>query len=783
MSKSKHSASKSIPAPAAPGAARKTLGIVLAVAAVTALAGAVYYWVGRTDSAAAASMPASNMQTAKPEFVGAETCAGCHSTEAKDWRGSQHAKAMQHATDETVLGDFNDARFEYYGVRSTFFRRDNRYYVTTDGPDGKLADFEIRYVFGIEPLQQYLIEFPDGRLQALSIAWDTRTKDKGGQRWYHLYPKQNITASDPLHWTKRDQNWNWMCADCHSTKLERNFDLATNTYNTSFTEMNVACEACHGPGAKHVDWAKAGADKSTAGYGLVVALDERKEAFWLPDAATGNAVRNTPLASRRELGVCAQCHSRRAPFAAGMDHRGGLLDSHDIALLTDTLYHPDGQQRDEVYNTGSFMQSKMYAKGVTCSDCHNPHTGKLKADGNAVCAQCHQPAKYDAPVHTQHAAGSTGAQCTSCHMPTEIYMGVDARHDHSFRIPRPDQSMALGTPNACTACHADKDAVWAAAAINQHHGSKRKGYQSFGPAFHAASQNQPGAAEGLQNILKDPVAPAIARASAVARLRPLLTAASLPTIEAAAGDADAMVRAAAMDAVLAAPPQERVRIAAGLIDDPSRIVRIKAARALAIAPDAGMAAPMRARVDKIFAEYVASQEANADRPESHINLGLFYAERRDPLKAETAYRNAMHITPDYVPAYVNLADLYRMYGRENEAETALNDGLRQAPGNADLSHALGLVRIRQSRMGDALPLLAQAALSAPDNPRYTYIHAIALHDSGHGAQAIAALEKALSRFPRNAEILAALVEYTRETGDQRKSSAYEARLHAIQSGR
>jgi Tfp pilus assembly protein PilF len=263
----------------------------------------------------------------------------------------------------------------------------------------------------------------------------------------------------------------------------------------------------------------------------------------------------------------------------------------------------------------------------------------------------------------------------------------------------------------------------------------------------------------------------------------LLTAATLPAIEAAAEDSDAMVRAAAMDAVLAAPPQERVRIAAGLIDDPSRIVRIKAARALAIAPDAGMAPPMRARVEKIFAEYVASQEANADRPESHINLGLFYVERRDPLKAEAAYRNALRIETDFVPAFVNLADLYRMYSRDNEAEAVLNEGLRKVPGNADLSHALGLVRIRQSRMAEALPLLAQAALSAPQNARYTYIHAIALHDSGQAARAIAELEQSLKRFPRNAEILAALVEYTRETGDARKSAEYGARLQALQSGR
>lgn len=685
---------------------------------------------------------------------------------------------MQHANAKTVLGDFNNARFTHFGLQSTFFQRDGGYFVNTDGADGELADFPIRYVFGVAPLQQYLIEFPDGRLQALSIAWDARPAGQGGQRWYHLYPDEKIAATDELHWTRRNQNWNWMCADCHSTRLERNFNPASNTYATTFAEMNVACEACHGPGAKHVAWAKAGA-ASGSDRGLVVNLDERKGHTWRIQPTTGNAVRSAPLTSQRELTVCAQCHSRRAPFAAGMEHDGRLLETHDIALLTDGLYHADGQQRDEVYNVGSFLQSRMHAAGVTCGDCHNPHTGKLRAQGNALCAQCHLPGKYDAPAHTLHPVGTAGAACVSCHMPTETYMGVDARHDHSFRIPRPDQSQALDTPNACNACHADRDAAWAATTLQRHFGPASKGFQTFGAAFHAARAARPGGGAALTALANDAASPAIVRASALVQLRPYLGATTLPAIEAGAGDPDPMVRGAAMDALLPAPPQERVRIAAGLIDDPSRLVRIKAARALAIAPNDGMAPSMRVRVDKIFAEYVASQRANADRPEAHLNLGLFYSDRRDPVAAESSYRAAIALAPDFTPAYLNLADLYRTYSREADAETSLAAGLLQAPGNADLLHAQGLLRVRQGRMSEALPLFAQAAMAAPDNLRYAYVHAIALHDAGQVPAAITELERALARHPDSPELLVGLRDYSQSMGDAAAATRYGKRLDEV----
>jgi predicted CXXCH cytochrome family protein len=740
-------------------------------------------WIGSTPpppQVATAAPSIASKPLASATFIGAKACAECHAGETAKWQESQHAHAMQHATDTTVLGDFNDAKFSYNGIVTTFFRRDGKFFVNTDGADGKLADFQVSYTFGLFPLQQYLVAFPDGRMQALSIAWDSRPKALGGARWYHLYPDEHIASTDQLHWTGLNQNWNWMCADCHSTKLDRNYEAANNTYATKWSEINVACEACHGPGSKHTSWAKhePGADKYPD-HGLVVALDERKGVTWLPNADTGNAARSAPLASRRELGVCAQCHSRRAPFAAGMDHDGRFFETHEVSLLTDRLYFADGQQREEAYDIGSFLQSKMHANGVTCSDCHDPHSGALRAPGNTVCAQCHAPAKYDAPSHTLHATGSDGAQCAACHMPTRNYMVIDARHDHSIRIPRPDLSDKLGTPNACTGCHKDRKPAWAASAIERAFGPQRKGFQTFGATLHDADTGAPGATTELMALAQSAQQPAIVRATAAAELRQHLNEATLPAIGTALADAEPMVRAAALETLLSAPPVERMRLAVGLIDDPSRIVRINAARALAVAQPEGMGPEMKARLDKIFDEYVASQRANADRPEAHMNLGLFYVDRRDPVRSEAEYRAALALQPDFIPAFVNLADLYRAYKRDADAEGVLTEGLQKAPGNADLSHALGLLRVREGHVPEALPLLADAARANPANARYAYVYGIALHDSGQEKKGIAVLEQAIKRFPGDAELLNALAGYARDSGDTARADAYAKRLEAL----
>jgi tetratricopeptide (TPR) repeat protein len=755
------------PAPVRGSALRKyawpALTVVLALAAGIA---ATILWKPT-------GQPATTAQ-GNAEFVGSAACKECHADAYRAWTGSQHQLAMQHATEATVRGDFNDAKFRYVDVESTFFRRDGKFFVRTDGPDGALADFEIKYTFGVYPLQQYLVEFPDGRIQALSIAWDTRPREAGGQRWFHLYPKERVDFRDELHWTKLAQNWNFMCADCHSTNLRKNYDAARNTFHTEWSEISVGCEACHGPGSRHLEWTKA--KTADPARGLTVMLDERHGVTWKSDPATGNATRSEIRRTDREIEVCAQCHARRAQIGEGYHAGKPFLDYYRPALLSAGLYYPDGQQRDEVYIWGSFLQSRMYRAGVTCSDCHEPHSQKLRAEGNAVCAQCHLPAKYDAPSHHFHKAG---ARCADCHMPTTTYMVVDPRRDHSLRIPRPDLSVSLGVPNACNKCHVDKTAQWADDAVRKWYGHQPEGFQHFAATLAGAERGAANAAGNLAVLSGDLSQPAIARATAAEDLAPYASQASLAALQRGVVDADPLVRRASVSALAFLPAEQRVPLVAPLLDDPVRIVRIEAASSLAGVPDSALDPAQRASFARAAAEFEAVQLYNADRPEARTALGGFYAQRGRHAQAEKQLEAAIAMDPRYVPAYVNLADMRRAQGRDAAGEEALRDGLKHVPDSAALYHALGLSLARQKRMPEALDALARAAGLAPDDARFAYVYAVALNSNGKARAALAEIDRALARHPDDRDLLNAGAAFARDAGDGEAMARYAKRLAAL----
>jgi predicted CXXCH cytochrome family protein len=726
--------------------------------------------------------PPTATSAAPPSFVGSEKCASCHPKETEAFRGSDHARAMQPATDQTVLGSFDEARTAQHGVTSTFLRRDGKFLVRTDGPDGKPGDFEIAYTFGVDPLQQYLVRFPDGRLQALGLAWDTRPRAQGGQRWFHLYPGQTFRAGDPLHWTGREQTWNFQCAECHSTDLRKRYDLATNRYATTWAELTVSCEECHGPGSGHVAWAEARPAGTPGGRGgatgLVVRLGRGDGTWAIKDPQRGIAEWTGPQRTSAELDVCARCHARRRPIVDPHPYGRPFLDTHVPALLESRLYHADGQILGEVYEWGSFVQSRMQRAGVTCSDCHEPHRATLRAAGNAVCAQCHLPAKFDAATHHHHRPESAGARCVSCHMAARTYMVVDPRRDHSFRVPRPDLSVALGTPNACTGCHQDRPPRWAADRIAAW-GGTRQGTPDFARALDAARRGLPDAGPALTALATDERQPGIARATALSHLPEFWTAGMAAPVESALRDPDALVRLAALRATEAMPPEQRGRLAAPLLRDPVRAVRLAAAQTLATAPRAPLAEGPRADFDRAVAELVQSELVNADRPEAHVNLSNLYGRLGRPGDAESELRTALWLDPAFVPALVNLADLLRTQGRDADGERFLEQALRAAPDHAEALHALALLRVRQQRLPEAVDLLRRATRARPDSPRFAYVYAVALHDTGRVAEAITVLEAAHRGRPADRDTLVALATYLAERGDVRRALQYAEKLQTL----
>jgi tetratricopeptide (TPR) repeat protein len=764
------------------------LAVVLAVAALAALAAVVMRRrSGRADWPTAGTAPAAGagptvVATSAPAgapvaaFVGRQACAPCHARETDLWIGSHHDLAMQEATAATVVGHFDNARFNYHGVVSTFYRKEGKYFVRTDGPDGKLHDYPIAYTFGVDPLQQYLIAFPGGRYQALNVCWDTRPKARGGQRWFHLYPDENVTHNDILHWTGPYQNWNHMCAECHSTNVRKNYFSGDDRFETSWSEIDVSCEACHGPGSAHVAWAKAG--RGLPDKGLVFELGEGAPISWIVNPTTGIAAPDEPRRSRAEVETCARCHARRSVVSEPYAYGRPLLDTHRPALLDPLLYEDDGQIKDEVYEYGSFLQSRMYAAGVTCSDCHNPHSLK-PARENIVCSRCHLPEKFDTPAHHFHKQGGKGSACTACHMPTRNYMVVHARHDHSFRVPRPDLTVSIGTPNACAPCHQGKPVKWLADAATKWWGTKLSARPRYGTALHAGNRGLPGAYALLAAVIDDSLQPGIVRATAAGLLGDLGGSRSTPMLEGALRDPDPLVRDAAVQSLRDIDAGARARLLAALLTDPVRTVRIDAGRGLATVPPSLLSPDRQEAAAQALREWRAEQMVNADRAEAHLTLGALHAERGEFADGEREYRTALRLSPRFPATYLNFADLYRQQDRDPEGEAILRQGLRMAPGDPRLLHVLGLLLVRRQRLPEALMSLEKAAVSTPDVARYAYVYGVALQSVGRIDRAMTVLRTALQRHPGNAEILVALATISRDAGRLDDAIEYAGRLVAL----
>jgi predicted CXXCH cytochrome family protein len=684
---------------------------------------------------------------------------------------------MQPARDGTVLGDFRDAELAHRGKTWRFFRVGEKFVVRAEGPDAELRDYEVAYTFGVEPLQQLLVAFPGGRLQALSAAWDTRAR-----RWFYVNPGPEAPPGDWLHWTRPGQCWNAMCADCHSTAVQKGYDPDADAYHTTWSELMVGCEACHGPGSRHVAWA----ERPAPGRPAV--------------ESAGLTARTTRLAGPRLVALCAPCHARRSQVADQGPPGGELLDRYRPALLSPGLFHPDGQILDEDFEWHAFTQSKMYASGVSCIDCHDAHSGRLRREGNALCTRCHRAATYDAPSHHFHraewkGAPSAGARCVSCHMPGRDFMRVHFRRDHSLRVPRPDLSATIGVPNACSAagCHADRSLRWVQASYDRWYGTERRPH--YGTALAAGRRQDPRAQEELIQLARDRLRPAVVRASAVELLAAYPDAQALAAVEGGLADPDPLVRATAAQR-LAGAPADLARRLGPLLRDPVRTVRAQAAARLAGAAALALPESLRAAQDAALAEYVEAQRYASDLPSGPYDLGNLYAALGRPEDAERQYRRSLHLDGQLFAAQANLARLLAAQGRLDEAETLLREAHAARPREAGLSFNLGLllaergkraeaeerlraaleadprmapaaynlaVMVGERRPAEALRLARQAAALQPEDPRYVWTLGYFQARAGDLRGAAGTLEALLRDHPDHDDAWALLAEvYVRQ---------------------
>ena len=709
--------------------------------------------------------PPKGLATAEATFVGRKACAKCHEKATKAWTLSHHDLAMTEATETTVRGDFSGVAFEGDGMKARFFRDGKKFLIETAGPDGRTTVYEAAYTFGWDPLQQYLVKFPGGRMQAFSLAWDVPRK-----RWFFLYPGKRIPPSDWLHWTRNGQNWNGMCAGCHSTNLVKGFDPKTNTYNTTWSEVDVSCEACHGPGSRHVAWAEV----PPMGRARI--------------ENTGLVLKTSGITNRELVELCAPCHSRRVE-SGGLDHRrSALLDNQFPVLLAEGTYHPDGQILDEDFEYGSFVQSKMFRMGVRCTDCHDAHTLKLKKEGNGVCLQCHSAPAYDDARHHFHkkewkGRQSDGALCASCHMPKSPFMVVHLRADHSIRVPRPDLTKDLGVPNACSrsGCHADKPLSWVTAAFDKWYGTARKPH--YGTVLAAGRRADPAAKADLLRLEADTLSPTLVRATALSLLGEYRGADVTGVFRSALLDEEPLIRRTAVAVAPIENEAERVSRLAPLLADPFRAVRLEAAAQLAGASPALLKPYQQDALATALADYVKAMEYSLDFSYAGHNLGLLYERRHEPAKAEEAYRAALAVDDLSYPPKANLAMLLARQGKSAEAEKLLREVLGAYPERSEVAYALGLLVAEKGKMVEAAVFLARAAAGMPANARAAYNAGLALAQVGRDADAERMLRRAVAVEPTSYDFLFALGDFLLRKGKSAEVGPLADRMAALDPAR
>ena len=663
-------------------------------------------------------------------FVGSSTCQSCHATEYKDWKKSDHYRAMEPANDSTVLGDFNNVTFAANGVTNKFFKKDGKFIINTQGDDGKNHDYEVLYTFGFFPLQQYLIAFPGGRMQSTRVSWDARDK-----KWFHQYGDQKIHHHDWVHWTGQGQNWNTMCASCHSTDLQKNYDFSKDVYNTTWKELNVTCESCHGPGGKHVDF---------------VNSSEHKNGEHIKNAGLLYAKNTNP---QIQLNTCASCHARKADLSQTLIHSDEIVDNMIPQIISNEFYYADGQIREEDYEYSSFTQSKMFHNNVRCSNCHNPHSGKLVMAGNALCMSCHKP-KYNTKEHHFHMVDTKGAECISCHMPVKTYMGVDNRRDHSFRIPRPDQSVVYGTPNTCTSCHKEKSPAWAAEAIKKWFGPNR--------AYHFSDDLLPGSQltdkseKHLIKLLLDTASPEIARATAASYLANIVTRSSAEALTTALKDEKALVRYHAVRSLENYPADAWIQPAAQSLSDRVRGVRIAAADLFHRLPREAIPASARSKYAAADAENKKYLQYQSDFAVGNVMQADYDLQGGDQVNAILNYVRGLKKDSLMNYARLNLSAAYNSVGKNTEALATLKEAAAIDPQNDRIFYNLGLLYYELGNTNAAMDNFKNAARLGSSDPGLYYNYGILLQQQGKMKDAEQLLLRGYALNPRAININYAL---------------------------
>jgi tetratricopeptide (TPR) repeat protein len=674
---------------------------------------------------------------AQAPYAGSVSCRDCHAKFYELWSTSRHGLALQPYTDAFAAKELSGqaAPLEINGRRYQTDLRPGKGLVREQGPDGE-REHRIVQILGGKNVYYFLTELERGRLQTLPLAYDV-----GKKTWFDmpasgLRPHQGKTGAQaiPTDWRDPGYTFNTSCHGCHVSQLQTNYDAASDSYRTTWSEPGVNCETCHGPAKAHND-ACAKAPQGAPPKDLRILS-------WKRD-----------LSVPRQNDACASCHAKLIPitpsFATGED----FFDHFDLVGLESPDYYPDGRDLGENFTQTSWMLSPCQKNGkLSCVFCHTS-SGRFKQrkDPDQACLPCHADKARNPEAHTRHKADSPGARCIACHMPKTVFARM-VRSDHSMRPPTPAATLRFGSPNACQGCHAGKDAAWADATVRAW---RSRDYQApllaRAELIERARKRDWTALPALLDYLGDPKHEPVFAAALVRLLRACPDARKWPVLRAALADASPYMRAVAAEGLTEHREPHSIAALACAASDPVRLARVRAAEALAGVPTDAIEEKERAAVTAAAQELRDSFDARPDDWAVRYNLGNDLLRRGDPVAAIRAYEQAVRLRPDAAAPRVNaamatarLGDLpgaakllreardadprnvaaaYNLglaleeLGQTAEAKSALADALALNPAFAEAAYNLGLLTLREDR-ATGLRLLRQAAALEPENQKY-----------------------------------------------------------------
>lgn len=652
------------------------------------------------------------------------SCKSCHEEAYALWQNSHHAQAERIVDLHLDSGAFEPARQIRHGTQtSEVLRVENKLQFVTTEIDGQPKPFTAERVIGVDPLKQFLIPAAGGRWQAMELAFDPKLNE-----WFDVFGAEDRRPGEWGHWTGRGMTWNAMCAVCHNTRVRKNYDFASDTYSTAMAERGVGCEQCHGPMAEHNTW-------------------QAKH----PNKHGDPTVRR--INREQMFSVCGTCHSRRTELTGDFAPGENYFDHHALTIPDETdLFYADGQIREEDYEFTSFLSSKMYAAGVRCGDCHEPHSSKPRITGNLLCMSCHgaitnAAPKIDLATHSHHKSGERGDFCADCHMPQTKFMQRHGRHDHGFTIPDPLLTKELKIPNACDRCHADKGVDWTIAAVEKWYGNRmNRSTRTNAQLVAAARAGERKAIDGLLRMLREEKVP-LWRAVAANLLKrwpddPKITA----PLVAACRDTNELVRAMAVRGLepLAQTPSQPIQSALqSLLKDPVRAVRVEAAWALHHTIDTNLVAG---------SDLLRFLRFNEDQPSSVLQLGVFHLDRGDVSAAASLFERALKWDPNSAPLYHAHAVALSIQGKSVEAVEALQTACRLAPNDAEYRFKLGLALNEIGKLREARDALEQAVKLEPQFTQAWYNLGLAESALNQLDAALRSLARAESLDGRSAQI-------------------------------